>query len=72
MDEMTCWEYRVRTFGSVLSGPKDEDLEAMLNEWGVEGWEVVSSFAHDNSSKIRVIAKRLLTRSARRQRTMPI
>ena len=47
-------------------------LEATLNAWGEDGWEVVSAVAMDNSSKVRVIAKRLLTRSSRRERSMPV
>jgi hypothetical protein len=65
-DEIT-WEYRVQTFGSALRSPKDDDLEAALDEWGAEGWEVVAAVAPDNSNKIRVFAKRpLLSRPSRR------
>jgi hypothetical protein len=71
MSEFAQWEYRVETVGSALSGPKDEDLTAFLDEWGEEGWEVISAYNPTNSSKVRVIAKRPLARSRSRQRTWP-
>ena len=72
METIAKWEYRVGCFGGMLSETKDQVLEATLNAWGEEGWEVVSAVAMDNSSKVRVIAKRLLTRSSRRERSMPV
>ena len=38
-DELQKWEYRVQTIGKFF-GTKDELIEATLNEWGEEGWEV--------------------------------
>jgi hypothetical protein len=38
-EELKQWEYRVQTIGTMF-GTKDEKIEAMLNEWGNEGWEV--------------------------------
>jgi hypothetical protein len=72
MAETTRWEYRVHTFGGVLRGAKDEDLQAALDEWGEEGWEVISAIAPDNSSAVKVIAKRPQTAAYRRRRSMPI
>ena len=43
MAESIQWEYRVQTIGSIF-GTKDEAIEAMLNEWGEEGWEAVSVY----------------------------
>ena len=37
--ELQKWEYRVQTIGKFF-GTKDELIEATLNEWGEEGWEV--------------------------------
>ena len=71
MDETTQWEYRVLTFGSGLRGPKDDVVEAELNGWGEEGWELVAIRSHENSNKMTVVAKRPLTPGARRQRSMP-
>lgn len=71
MDEVQQWEYRVHTFGSALRGPKDEEMENTLNEWGEEGWEVVAMRSVESSNKATVLAKRPLTGSARRRRTMP-
>jgi hypothetical protein len=70
--ENNPWEYRVRTFGSFFSGMKDEELEAILNEWGMEGWEVVSARGIENTSKVTILAKRPLTASVRRRRTIPV
>ena len=71
MDEIPKWEYRVETFGGALGGPKDEALMAALNEWGEEGWQVITANNLDSSQKVRVVARRPLTRSTRRQRTLP-
>jgi hypothetical protein len=65
------WEYRVDDFGSALRPIKKEDLQAQLNAWGQEGWEVVFAFLPEGSARIRVIAKRSLTRAARRNLGMP-
>ncbi len=70
MDDQTLWEYRVQTIGSAF-GTKDEQIEATLNEWGEEGWEAVSVYTPSNSGKVTIVAKRPLSRSTRRQRTMP-
>lgn len=70
-DETKKWEYRVQTFGSFFSGVKADELEALLNEWGEEGWEVVSTHILENQNKINVIAKRPLTDRVKRARSMP-
>lgn len=67
--EIPCWEYRVQTVGSFWTGIKAENLELLLNEWGAEGWEVVSTHVLENQNKINVIARRPLTRETRRMRT---
>lgn len=71
MDETVQWEYRVEIYGSALRGSKSEEIEAYLNEWGEEGWEVISVQQHYGSSKMTIVAKRPLTTSARRRRSMP-
>lgn len=70
-EEINQWEYRVQTVGSFWSGVKAEELEQLLNEWGEEGWEVVSTHIIENVNKINVIAKRPLTPRTRRFRSMP-
>ena len=65
------WEYRVLTVGSAFSGAKAEQVEATLNEWGLEGWEAVNVFALSNSSKVTLVAKRQVTAALRRMRSMP-
>ncbi len=69
-DEIKQWEYRVLTIGSMF-GTKDENIAATLNEWGDEGWEAVSVYTPYGSGKVTLIAKRPLTREARRRRSMP-
>lgn len=71
MTEPNQWEYRVLTVGTFFKGAKDNDLEAMLNELGAEGWEVVGFRTIENSNQAQVIAKRPLDRTARRWRSMP-
>ncbi len=70
MDENKKWEYRVDTIGSAIRGLKDEEIEAALNEWGQEGWEIISARPPTNSPKITIVAKRLMTASSRRQRRL--
>lgn len=71
MSETKQWEYRVMTVGSFFKGVKDNDLEALLNEMGESGWEVVGFRTIENSNQSQVIARRPLDRTARRWRSMP-
>lgn len=71
VEEMPKWEYRVQTVGSFWRGVKDDELEAMLNAWGEQGWEVVGFRTLENSNQATVIAKRPLTREMQRMRSMP-
>ena len=70
-EETKQWEYRVQTVGAFFTGVKADVLEDLLNEWGEEGWEVVSTHIIENYNKINVIAKRLLTDRVRRERSRP-
>jgi hypothetical protein len=70
-EEMKKWEYRVQTFGTFWTVAKQQDIQQALNEWGEQGWEVVSTHIIENVNKINVIAKRPLTREIRRSRSMP-
>jgi hypothetical protein len=70
-EEIKQWEYRVQTVGGFFSGVKADELEELLNEWGEEGWEVVSTHIIENANKINVIAKRPLTDRVRRERSRP-
>ena len=69
-DEIKQWEYRVETIGSFL-GTKDEHIQAILDEWGSEGWEAINVYTPYGSGKITIVAKRPLTTRARRMRSMP-
>ena len=70
MMEYTQWEYRVETIGSVF-GTKDEHIQDTLDEWGEEGWEAINVYTPSNSSKVTIVAKRPLSRTARRLRNLP-
>jgi len=70
-EEITKWEYCVETVGGLFSGVKPEVLEELLNEWGEEGWEIVSIYGIENTSKINIIAKRRLTITSRRMGSRP-
>jgi hypothetical protein len=52
------WEYRVLSWGGTFSGPKDEELEAGLNELGQEGWEALAVRPHENTNKVTIFLKR--------------
>ena len=69
-DETKLWEYRVQTIGGMF-GTQDEDIQATLNEWGLEGWEAINVYTPTNSGKVTIVAKRPLTDRARRMRSMP-
>jgi len=71
-EETQKWEYRVQTVGSFWSDVKADELEQLLNEWGEKGWEVVSTHILENANKINVIAKRSLSSTTRRFRSMPL
>ena len=68
--ELQKWEYRVQTIGRFF-GTKDELIEATLNEWGEEGWEVTHVYTPEGSGSVTIVAKRPLTREIRRARSMP-
>jgi hypothetical protein len=71
MAEQTVqWEYRVLTVGSVFNGAKDGQVEATLNDWGLEGWEAVNVYTSISSSKATLVAKRVLTAASRRMRSI--
>jgi len=72
MAEIQKWEYRVEDLGSLLKGPRDQELQDLLDEWGSEGWEVIAVTQDSGTSKVRLFAKRPLTDRARRQRSMPV
>jgi len=72
MTESVQWEYQVNTIGKTLSGLKDDEATAFLNELGEAGWEVIGLYPIENSNKVRLVAKRLLTAAVRRQRSMPM
>jgi hypothetical protein len=72
MPETVQWEYRVKTIGGTFKRIADEEVEAMLNEWGLEGWEVVDTRAIEGSYKVCITAKRPSTGATRRQRSYPI
>jgi hypothetical protein len=68
-EENKQWEYRVQTMGGFF-GTKDELIRTTLDEWGAEGWEVISVFSHEGSGQVTAVAKRLLIERARRARSM--
>lgn len=70
MTEQSLWEYQVVTIGGAF-GTKDELLQNTLNEMGAQGWEAVSVYTIGQSPKVTIVAKRPLTATTRRRRTMP-
>jgi hypothetical protein len=70
MSETTQWEYRVLTVGGTF-GTKDEQIEATLNDWGLEGWDAIHVYTPSQSGKVTIIAKRPLNSSSRRQSSWP-
>jgi hypothetical protein len=71
VNEVNLWEYRVTSLGKALKSPNDEEIEAVLNEWGEEGWQVFDVIQHSGTNKVRLFARRPLTDRERRRRSMP-
>jgi len=71
MAESTRWEYTIQTCGTTFHSPTDEELQAVLNSLGEQGWEVFSLAQLENSNKVRLAAKRLLSTPARRHSSWP-
>ncbi|MDI6768106.1 MAG: DUF4177 domain-containing protein [Anaerolineales bacterium] len=71
MADTNKWEYTVFSLGNMWRGPKEDELEATLNELGLEGWEVVGTYTITNSNKITVVAKRSLSAEVRRRHSWP-
>ena len=69
-DEIKQWEYRVQTIGSVF-GTRDENIESTLNEWAQDSSEALAVYTPSNSGKVTIVAKRVVTLSTRRARSMP-
>jgi hypothetical protein len=67
-EETKKWEYRVQTIGNAMLGTKDENIEAALNEWGDEGWEVTHVYNPYGSGSVTLVAKRPLTSETIRKR----
>ena len=70
-EEIKQWEYRVQTIGGSMFGTKDEQIEATLDEWGMEGWEAINVYTPYGSGKVTIVAKRVLTEQTRRRRSRP-
>ena len=62
--------YQVETFGSALSGIKDEELEEILNRWAEDGWDIINLHAVGDN-KVRVIARRVPASPRARRRGWP-
>ena len=70
MADKILWEYIVQTLGTTFHAPKNEELQAMLNSLGEQGWEIFSVINMEGS-KVRVVAKRSLTTPVRRRSSWP-
>ena len=71
MSETIQWEYRIEVIGSAWRSTKPEHAEDFLNELGQSGWEVINLHQPENSNKIWITAKRPLTITTRRRRSLP-
>ncbi|HLE13758.1 MAG TPA: DUF4177 domain-containing protein [Anaerolineales bacterium] len=69
MPEEKQWEYHFIRMGGAFRTTKTEDVEALLNEWGEQGWEVVGLTSDSNT--LMLLAKRPLSLRIRRERSMP-
>ena len=70
MTEQILWEYQVISVGGAF-GTKDDLVQNTLNEMGEQGWEAVSVYTIGQSPKVTIVAKRPLSPTTRRRRSMP-
>ena len=42
------------TIGNTF-GTKDEQIEATLNEWGLEGWDAIHVYTPSQSGKVTIV-----------------
>lgn len=66
MDEKVYWEYRAENIGNGWRNPKPEEIQEALNEWGLDGWEVIT-ISHTPGGAVTVVAKRRLSEANRRR-----
>jgi hypothetical protein len=71
MSDFTRWEYRVVSVGTFWSEPSEAAIEEALNQIGDEGWEAFGVVAPHDTNRLRFIARRPLTGSARRRSPWP-
>ena len=71
MAESTRWEYIIQTFGTTWHALKDDQLQAALNSLGEQGWEVFSVEKSEGSNKVRLAAKRPLSKPVRHRSAWP-
>jgi hypothetical protein len=71
MPDKIKWEYTIQTCGTTWHAPQDEELQAVLNSLGEQGWEVFSLENWESSNKVRVAAKRRISTPVRRRSTWP-
>ncbi len=69
MVEQTQWEYRVHRYSN-WRGLKSDEVSDILNEWGMEGWEVINTAVTPDGA-LWITAKRPLSLRSRRERSMP-
>jgi len=67
MGTKIIWEYRVETIGSTFRSTSDDDVEELLDEWGQDGWEVITFHPIYGSNKATIVAKREQDSSSRRK-----
>jgi hypothetical protein len=65
------WEYYVETLGSTWKTSRDDELTAVLNELGNDGWEIFHTEQLPSSNKLRLIAKRPLSGPVRKEKSWP-
>ena len=70
MSGPTEWIHQVFTVGSALKGLKDEELAQILDRMAADGWEIIN-VTFPPGSRPKVIARRQLTESERRQKSWP-
>jgi 3'-phosphoadenosine 5'-phosphosulfate sulfotransferase len=66
------WEYRVESAGGGLRGVRVDEVEDLLNEAAVEGWEPLLMESLTNSNKLLLVLRRPQSERTRpRSRTWP-
>ena len=61
------WQYQVEQFGSAFKPAKPAEVELLLNEAALEGWELSHTVSMSSGNKLLVILRRPISERERKR-----